>query len=878
MKNLTILIIASLFGNFVYSNSLDSLISKLSIAQEDSIKARLYFEIGSEYTKNKPDSAIKNFNYVINLADNKLDIENIAFYKASSLKSIAWVYCNIFGKYDSSIVFSNQAIDVFSKLAEISSKQINKKSNIGIAECHSILGNVNFLQGNYNDALDNFRKSLSISEELSDKKSISNCYNYIGNVYKNQGNYSQSIEYYLKAVKTFEELGDKRGIANCYGNIGNIHYYQQNFKIALDYYNNALSVFNEISDQKGKGNILICIGNSYWANKEFDQAINYFQKALMIFEELGSKPGMSFCYNNIGLISKSMKDYNQALFYYEKSEKICSEIGDKSSLALIYNNYAEINTELKKYKEAIENAFKSIEISKQIGLLLEEHKSYASLSQCFDSIGDIKNSYKYFKLYTFLKDSLFDKEKNKQLTEMESKYQSEKKQKEIELLNKDKALKDEEIKKQTILKNSFIIGFSLILILALIIFRSYKQKKKANYLLSQKNTEIEQQKEEILAQSELLAETNSQLISRNSEIEQQKEEIQAQAEHLETINKELEKLSIVASETENSVVIANEQGTIEWVNEGFTKLYGYTFEEFVQVKGSNLIKASSNEHFLDAMMECSCNKKSVVYISETQNKNNRKLYIQTTLTPILDEHANIKKFVAIDTDITKLKEAEEQILREQEKSENLLLNILPVKTAVELKETGRATPRYYSKASVLFTDFKGFTMSCEKLSPEKLVEKLHSYFEKFDEITSKYGLEKIKTIGDAYMCAGGIPDEDDKHVENIVRAALEIQEYMLQRNNEDAKNGFDVWKLRLGIHTGELITGVVGKKKFAYDVWGDTVNVASRMESSGEPGKVNISETTYELVKEHFLFTSRGMIEAKNKGKINMYFVDGIIV
>mgnify|MGYP000479413640 CR=1 FL=1 len=156
----------------------------------------------------------------------------------------------------------------------------------------------------------------------------------------------------------------------------------------------------------------------------------------------------------------------------------------------------------------------------------------------------------------------------------------------------------------------------------------------------------------------------------------------------------------------------------------------------------------------------------------------------------------------------------------------------------------------------------------------KLIEELNNCFIKFDEITSKYGIEKIKTIGDAYMCAGGIPVANITNPLDVVGAALEIREYMEQLKNQRQSEGKDYWELRIGIHTGSVIAGVVGKNKFAYDIWGDAVNTASRMESSGIPGKVNISGSTYELIKDQFKCTYRGQIEAKNKGEIDMYFID----
>jgi adenylate cyclase len=210
---------------------------------------------------------------------------------------------------------------------------------------------------------------------------------------------------------------------------------------------------------------------------------------------------------------------------------------------------------------------------------------------------------------------------------------------------------------------------------------------------------------------------------------------------------------------------------------------------------------------------------------------------------------------------------------EKERSEQLLLNILPEETAKELQEKGHTEPRFYESVSVLFTDFKGFSSIAGRLSPQELVAELNDYFIAFDEIVGRHGMEKIKTIGDAYMCAGGIPTPSNTHALNAVEAALAMQEFMSRKNEDRSKNGLMIWELRIGIHTGPIVAGVVGKKKYAYDIWGDTVNVASRMESNGEPGKVNISSATYNLVREKFECIYRGKISAKNIGDVDMYFV-----
>jgi class 3 adenylate cyclase len=222
----------------------------------------------------------------------------------------------------------------------------------------------------------------------------------------------------------------------------------------------------------------------------------------------------------------------------------------------------------------------------------------------------------------------------------------------------------------------------------------------------------------------------------------------------------------------------------------------------------------------------------------------------------------------------KVAERTEELAKEIQKSDKLLLNILPRETAEELKSKGTTTPKKFEKVTVMFTDFKGFTQLSETLTPEELVSEIDTCFSAFDHIIDKYRLEKIKTIGDSYMCVGGLPVPNSTHAVDTVNAALEIIDFMENHNKDSIKLGKPVFDIRIGLHTGPVIAGVVGSKKFIYDIWGDTVNTASRMESSGEIKRLNVSETTYESIKNKFNCTFRGDIEAKNKGLIKMYFVE----
>lgn len=223
-----------------------------------------------------------------------------------------------------------------------------------------------------------------------------------------------------------------------------------------------------------------------------------------------------------------------------------------------------------------------------------------------------------------------------------------------------------------------------------------------------------------------------------------------------------------------------------------------------------------------------------------------------------------------------LREQNVILQKKNKKNEELVSNLLPQQTANELKADGKAISRRFEVVTILFADVKGFTKIAEQMNPEVLIDQLDKIFFYFDSIAEKYNIEKIKTIGDAYMCAGGIPVKNKTNPVEVVLAALEMQEYLSQLHKDTTNNYAKIWNLRIGVHTGPVVAGVIGKKKFSYDIWGDSVNVASRMESSGDIGKVNVSSITHQYTENFFDFEYRGRMPVKYKGEIEMYFVKGI--
>ncbi|RYD80055.1 MAG: adenylate/guanylate cyclase domain-containing response regulator [Sphingobacteriales bacterium] len=224
----------------------------------------------------------------------------------------------------------------------------------------------------------------------------------------------------------------------------------------------------------------------------------------------------------------------------------------------------------------------------------------------------------------------------------------------------------------------------------------------------------------------------------------------------------------------------------------------------------------------------------------------------------------------------KVEERTSEVNKQKVEIESLLLNILPAETAEELKKYGKSIAKKHHEVSVLFADIQGFTKIAEILPAEELVHELDTFFRAFDDITGRFGLEKIKTIGDAYMCAGGLPKPLENSAAQVVKAAMEMQQFMRGYRLQNQASHQQEFNLRIGIHTGSLVAGVVGHKKFAYDIWGDTVNTAARMEQNSEAGRINISKETYELIQNKFTVSPRGFIDVKNKSALEMFFVEGI--
>jgi len=326
-------------------------------------------------------------------------------------------------------------------------------------------------------------------------------------------------------------------------------------------------------------------------------------------------------------------------------------------------------------------------------------------------------------------------------------------------------------------------------------------------------------------------------------------------------------MDLEAESTHNAVIQLKPDGDIEWVNEGFEHIYEYTLEEYLQ-NFRHYIFSPNSKGFQLALEKFKKGEKGLTFEHQIQTKSTDQKWLQTTLTPIFSKEGSMKNVIVVETDIT-------QLYIDKQKTEQLLANLFPYEITEQLKRKGKAKSKKYRMVTVLFADFENFTALTKSMSVDELISELNRYVRRFDEIIDDHYLEKIKTIGDAYMCAGGLPLKNFSNPFDVALASLRIQQFVSEMAEEKMTWGERPWKLRLGIHTGRVMAGVIGTKKFAYDIWGDTVNIASRMEGSGEVGKVNISATTYEHIKDYFECTHRGKLSIKNMTEeIDMYFVN----
>ena len=655
----------------------------------------------------------------------------------------------------------------------------------------------------------------------------------IAAAYFELGKVDSALVVYDEQLAYFEKKENYDGILKTLQQKVDVFLKIKNYRQALDFNLRIKELVEANDDQKHLAIIYNNIGYNFNFLEEYPKALKYFLSSLDIHLKklLNTNPSntatkgldLAILYANIGIAYNNLDDSKNAINFLLQAQK--SNTSKKSDLsnsyiqhliATIYLNHGDVYNALKFNNVAMSNAKKH----KELYILSDTYNTAAKIQQ---ELYDYELALDFYKKHFALRDSfaLLDRFRKQEL--LQQQLLLEKSEKEIRLLLINQAVKDQEISTlqfQTKYLESesekLKLNSEKITLEAdkqqqeLLLLKNEQDIKNANLLNSQLKAQKAQQ-ELVLIQQRLLTEQKGREVTEAKQQEQ-----------------------LAQLETEKSIAEKNEA-------EQKAELY------------------KKNQDLAQLQLEQEESFRQMIYgLGGLMGL----LFIMILSGWYYARIAN-KKLAA------KNKEIEE----ERQKSEQLLLNILPLETANELKATGTATPREYKMVSVLFADFSNFTKISENLSAEKLLYELNECFRAFDEITERHGLEKIKTIGDGYMCAGGIPLANETNPTDAINAALEMQRFMQQRFLKKTKSGIPYWNMRIGIHTGHVIAGVVGTKKFAYDIWGDTVNIASRMETSCETGKINISSETRALTNGTFDYTYRGEIEVKHGNKVGMYFV-----
>ncbi len=617
-----------------------------------------------------------------------------------------------------------------------------------------------------------------------------------------------------------------------------------------------LRVLDQSEDDSLKVQTLLTLAATYYRS-EPPKAIDYATQARSLAEEIGYPRGMAYACKGIGMGYYMQGDYVDALLHWEASLEKFRSINDLLGVSNMLNNLGAVFYNEGENDKALENYLQSLHFSEQIGDSLRIATALVNIGAIYQSKEATEEmALDYYSRALLISEALGDDDAIGTSTVNLGQIYFSREDDISALFYFTKAL--------NAYRNSETgnVSYAMQSIGQIYAFRGEYQKaidyQQEAYELAKKNGNKLEMAQSLLS----LASTYNDLGDLQGSIKTYKSSSEIAAEIRANYVLQ-DSYSGLANTYAKMPDYKNAYKYQALYNDIKDTLYNAALDKRIQVLNSDY-EVKKIQHQIDLLTA----DQDLKDLAIKRQKLQRNAYAITGGLMLLLALGMLNRFYYV-------RKTKRIIEYEKDRSEELLLNIIPAEMAEELKERGSATPKHYEMVTVMFTDFKGFSRIAEQLSPEELVAELDFYFHAFDKIIDKHKIEKIKTIGDAYMCAGGIPVANTTNPSDVVKAGLEIKEFMEKKNFEKKARGEDCWELRIGIHTGPVIAGVVGKNKFAYDIWGDAVNIASRAESNGIPGKVNISGCTYQLIKNEYKCSFRGQIQAKNKGGIDMYIVEG---
>ncbi|MCB9306581.1 MAG: hypothetical protein H6565_08295 [Lewinellaceae bacterium] len=732
-------------------------------------------------------------------------------------------------------------------------------------------------------------EGLSLARNMSYNNGIIAASMLLGEVCARNGRNEEALQHYLLAEAKLQNRGrvDQMLVVN--RALGDIFLREKLYSYACRYYVEVLQSARDDFETIEK------LADAYLSDMRFDSAEINYKKLIVKYKDEGNNPRLVQIYQKLANAYDGRGDLGKSIYYYTAIEHIIETYGTAQEKSLLYNNLGRQYVRDRDYHKALEY-FRKAELQCVYIPCDYPEVMYANLGVALHNTGDSRRGIDYL---LRARDLLLSRRNWPELASLEHLIAG------VYYSNNDyyNALTHNELAiryaRQSKQRQTLADAYET----AAKVYNELYDFEKAfdyyrNYLTELDTIRLQEQvrQQQIDQQRNLLAAAEGQikyLYAQQSVRDLAYEQIRLERERLELANKNL---ALEAQRKKDEVLLLQTQNEVDQSKLREKTLQALQAEQELRLaaqrlnaaKQDNLIaelrrqeemdRAQRSADSLSRVRELERIQREQEYQSEQEASFRQFVYGIGSLLFIILGLLGVGWYFArrannrLNLKNKQIRQQNEEIAAERSKSDQLLLNILPGEIAHELKSHGYATPRYYESATVLFTDFINFTRLSEHLSPEELIDELNECFLAFDEICEKHGLEKIKTIGDAFMCAGGLPVPNDTHPQDAVRAALEMDAWLRNRNMENPKAIFR--EMRIGIHTGPVVAGVIGKNKFAYDIWGDAVNLAARLEELGENGRINISGSTAEAVKHQYNISYRGKKEVHNKGLIDMYFVE----
>jgi adenylate cyclase len=786
---------------------IDSLLGELKTAREDTAKVVLLVRIGNNYKRLQSPKAATYYLQGTALAE-KLGIPHYIFITNEAMRLFS------FGEKD--YPAAERYLARLQALADVNLR------------CQSLMaaGYDCYLIGDYDRANQYYFKALKLPG--ISVKSASTVNFYIGSNYYVKRD-TASIHYYKTALAGFTKINDHNFMRRVNQNLGGLYLsLKQDLKTAMRYYQRAVDLGRNLPEDNSSAGLTQSLAWVYQATGDTLRAHSYYAEALRMVKKLNDTQSTLQLLDQISRLHFEQKDYNQALKESLDALELSANTATKEQLENRYNTIAWIYYTKKDYQKSLYYLQKALP-TKNIGILGTFGSVYRDAPDDVLRKAGIDPAGRYPLALSYLEESMRLATDTKDATP----YFYQDTYHELSLLYE----KTKDYPK------------------AYAAFNRYVTIKDSLARVSNNQEYVK-----------IVAESKHFHTEDSLKLQQQ------------IANAKLDRQTLIATQQKQALLLNRQQLTLVGKEKDLQKLNYLKTQAFLQLEQG---KRKEKEQELNTALQAQKLSETTLLLqkSELGAQQTRGRIFMAGIGGLLllsffigKNYLNQRRSNLLLTKANaEISDANTQISLEKQRSEDLLLNILPADVAEELKEKGSANARLFDEVTVLFTDFVNFTTVSQQLTPEELVAELHFCFMAFDKIISQYNIEKIKTIGDAYLAVGGLPNADNLHAKNVLKASLEIAEFVRERK---ASLGDKTFNIRIGIHSGSVVAGIVGVKKFAYDIWGDTVNTAARMEQNSVSGKINVSETTYNLVKDTFAFTYRGEIEAKNKGALKMYFLD----